>query len=377
MNGETRTILRIKCLLFLLALAAQVPLASATVTNYVGSCASGSYATISAALATTPAPNFVYVCPGTYPEQIVISKPVTLEGIYTSNAGQAFITVPSGGLTGSNPCYPELGYVQVCVSSKGAVNITNITVDGYGQTTEPTGIAYYNGSGGTMNHIETRFQEGDGLGVGIYVFGSSGTVTVENSNLHNFNFTGILTSASSTVKIEGNTLAPDSNAEAAIGAFNGASTTISGNVINGPSAPAGCDPTYGYFCAGILASPASAGSITNNTVAGVGGGYPGILILGEGDYPTTMSVTSNAIFNIAGGDGIQLNTFEAAVPPLTIKDNVITQAQNGVNFECTLDNNVSSNTITAMSSYGVANVASGEDSPNTYYNVPTLYSTCP
>src|SRR5271163_3321403 len=125
MNLRTRTISRIMCLLFLSALAAQVPLASATVTNYVGSCASGSYATITAALATTPAPNFVYVCPGTYPEQVVITKPVTLEGIYTSNAGQAFITVPSGGLTGDNPCYPELGYVQVCVSSTGRVNITN------------------------------------------------------------------------------------------------------------------------------------------------------------------------------------------------------------------------------------------------------------
>jgi hypothetical protein len=377
MNGETRTILHITCLLFLLALAAQVPLASATVTNYVGSCASGSYATISAALATTPAPNFVYVCPGTYPEQVVITKPVTLEGIYTSNSGQAFITVPSGGLTGDNPCYPELGYVEVCVSSPGTVNITNITVDGAGWSTEPVGIAYYNGGGGTMNHIETRFQEGDGLGVGIFAFGASDTVTVENSNLHSFDFTGILTSASSAMKIENNTLDPDSNAETAITAFNGDSTIISGNVINGPSAPAGCDPSHGYFFGGILAGPPPAGSITNNTVAGVGGGYPGIVILGPGDVSTTMSVTSNAIFNITGGDGIQLDTFDGAVPPLTIKNNVITQAQNGVNFECTLDNNVSSNTITAITGYGVANVASGENSPNTYYNVPTLYSTCP
>ena len=77
-------------LLFLFALAAQVPL-SAQVTNYVGSCASGGYATISAALATSPAPNFVYVCPGTYPEQVVITTPVTLQGIFGDNAGQAII----------------------------------------------------------------------------------------------------------------------------------------------------------------------------------------------------------------------------------------------------------------------------------------------
>jgi hypothetical protein len=44
-------------------LVVHVPHASATVTYYVGSCAGGSYGTISAALAASPAPNFVYVCP--------------------------------------------------------------------------------------------------------------------------------------------------------------------------------------------------------------------------------------------------------------------------------------------------------------------------
>jgi len=376
MNRETRPILRIKYLLFLLALVAQVSLASATVTNYVGSCVSGSYPTISAALATTPAPNFVYVCPGTYPEQVVISNPVTLEGIYTSNAGQAFITLPSGGLGTDNPCYPQAGIAQVCVSSSGTVNITNITVDGAGATAGPVGIAYYNSSG-TMNHVETRFQEGEGTGIAIDINGP-GTVTLENSNLHSFDFSGVFAGGNTdqTLKIEGNTIAPDTGAQTAIFASFTNSATITGNVINGPAAPVGCDPSLGYYCAGIVAIPGNAGSVSDNTVAGVGGGYAGILLLGLGDYPSTLSVTSNAIFNIAG-DGIQLNISEGALPPLTIKNNIVTQAQNGINFECELDNNVNSNTITAISSYGVANVASGENSPNTYYNVPTLYSTCP
>jgi hypothetical protein len=362
-------------LLFLSVLAAQVSIASAKVINHVGGCGgSPNFATISAALATTPAPSVVEVCPGTYSEQIVISKPVTLEGIYTSNAGQVFITVPSGGLTESNPC-SELGYVQVCVSSTGTVDITNITVDGTGQSDEPVGIAYFDSSG-TMDHIEARFQEGDGLGVGIYVYQSPGTVTVENSNVHDFDFTGILAAANTTVNIEGNALAPASNAEAAIGAFTADSTTVSGNVVNGPSAPAGCDQTNGYFCAGIIVVPALSGSVTKNTVAGVGGTYPGILLLGQGDYSTTMSVTSNTVFYIAGGDGIQLNTFVAKLPALTIKDNIVSQSGNGINFECTLDNNVSSNTITAIHSYGLANVATGQDTSDTYYNVPTLSSAC-
>lgn len=380
MNRETRTVSRIKCLVFLLVLAVQLPLASAKVTNYVGGCAGNpNFATISAALATTPAPNVVEVCPGTYPEQVVITKPVTLEGIYTSNAGQAFITIPSGGLGTGNPCYPEMGLAQVCVNSKGTVNITNITVDGNGETAAavgPIGIAY-NNSSGTINHVEARFQQNIGLGIGIYVSGE-GTVTVENSNVHDFDFYGITAGANTdqNVKIEGNTLAPDSDAQVAIGVFTANSTTISGNVINGQSAPAGCNESLGYFCGGIVVVPALAGSVTNNTVAGVGGGYAGILILGEGDYPTTMSVTSNTIFYISGGDGIQLNTFVLPLPLLTIKDNVIMQSGNGINFQCNLNNNVSSNTMNAIHSYGLANVASGQSSANSYYNVPTLSNAC-
>jgi len=277
------------------------------------------------------------------------------------------------GLTGT--ACPWL--VQVCVNNAGTVNITNITVDGNGGG-GATAITYNNTSG-TMNHIETRFQEGEGRGVGIAVPGENGkayTVTVENSNLHSFDFIGIwMTALNTSMKIEGNTIAPDADAQLAIETLYPNSLTISGNFVNGPSAPAGCNPTDGYVCGGIVVEPGSAGSITNNTVAGVGGGYPGILFFGG--FPTTMSVTSNTIFNISG-DGIQINpNLNGVVSPLTIKENVITQAQNGINFDCNLDNNVSSNTITAMSSYGVANVASGENSPNTYYNVPTLYSTCP
>ncbi len=49
-------------------------------------------------LAAVPSGSMVEVCPGTYPEQVVISKPLTLEGITIGNADQAVITVPNIGL---------------------------------------------------------------------------------------------------------------------------------------------------------------------------------------------------------------------------------------------------------------------------------------
>ena len=43
-------------------------------TFYVGSCHVGAYPTISAAVAAVPAGSIVSVCPGTYPEQVQITK---------------------------------------------------------------------------------------------------------------------------------------------------------------------------------------------------------------------------------------------------------------------------------------------------------------
>src|SRR6516165_6574893 len=57
-------------------------MSAATITYIVGTCKSGTqFSTIQSALDASPAPDTVEVCPGQYPEQITITKPVTLEGI--------------------------------------------------------------------------------------------------------------------------------------------------------------------------------------------------------------------------------------------------------------------------------------------------------
>jgi len=118
-------------LLLLALLAVCVSRASATVTYYVGSCQAGSYPTIGAALGANPAPNVVKVCPGTYPEQVVISYPVTLEGILANGMGQAIIAAPSGGL--QIDAWGGTVAAQVWVDNvTGPVNVSNITVDGEG-----------------------------------------------------------------------------------------------------------------------------------------------------------------------------------------------------------------------------------------------------
>src|ERR1700683_1493850 len=47
-----------------------------------------SFSTISAAVAAVPSGSIVEVCPGFYPEQVTISKALTLEGITSGNSNQ-------------------------------------------------------------------------------------------------------------------------------------------------------------------------------------------------------------------------------------------------------------------------------------------------
>jgi hypothetical protein len=362
---EDKTMARIKVLSFLLALVAQVPLASATVTYVVGACLPKltTFATIQSALNASPSPNVIEVCPGTYPEQIVIDIPVTIEGISADNATGATITVPPGGLQDS---FANLA-VQVLVQANGEVNLSNLTVDATGNG-DPipfwiVGVLYY-GAFGTMNHMTIQNQNGDGDGVGAWIWSSSpGTVTVENSNVQNFDRAGILvesfsTSADLTATIKGNYLASgfadSTGITLAVETSPGSGLLapfVSGNLITGTST-------------GIALFGGQQGSISKNTVVSVAG--VGIAD-GSAGVADEASVTSNTIFN-APTSGVQI---ASSTGPVT--GNTITAAGNGIDFTCTAGNNVHSNTILGATN-GLINLPSGTLSANTYYGVGTISS---
>src|SRR4030095_12092659 len=72
-------------------------------TAVVGSCLSNlqRYATISQAVSAVPPSSTILVCPGNYPEQIIIHQALTLRGVPSANASNPTITVPAGGLSES------------------------------------------------------------------------------------------------------------------------------------------------------------------------------------------------------------------------------------------------------------------------------------
>src|SRR6267143_725845 len=192
-------------ILFLLAVGLLLGASPMLAANYaVGTCKPSlpSYATISGAVSGVPPGSTVLVCPGTYPEQVTIAQPLTLKGITSANAGQAVITVPGSGLAVVTTGFGFSIASQVAVTATaGPVNISDITVDGTGNTVGgyPTwlvGILYDDGSSGTVNEVTVRNLSNSGAAMGTWAENSTATnesVTIENSSFHDIDDTAVFT----------------------------------------------------------------------------------------------------------------------------------------------------------------------------------------
>jgi parallel beta-helix repeat protein len=358
-----------------LVLAAQSLLAA---TYYVGTCASGAYSTIQAAVSGVPAGSTIKVCPGTYAEQVTISQALTIEGFSSGNSSQSVIAMPSTGLTTTSSISVGTVAPQLEVTA-GPVNITNITVDGTATSsncpsTEPypwyTGVFYSSGSSGTMKGVETRYQNCNGLGMGILIENGSGpnqSVTTENSYVHDNTAGGILaltiqnpptlaapikncyvSSPQTAILVRGTTGSVSDNylTGGFDGVFAGSAVTVTGNTVIGEAQ-------------GISLETADV-VVSNNTVSS--STYFGIFSDGGS---AGSSITSNQISN-SGKDGIYLNT-----GGVTIKSNTIIDSPNGIEFSCNTGNTTSGNTIIETTN-GFDQFPPGSTSGNNFYNVATI-----
>src|ERR1700675_4530073 len=66
----------------------------------VGTCKPNlqSYSTIEDAVSNVAAGGTILVCAGAYPEQVLITKPLTMKGVLSGKAAASVITSPKGGL---------------------------------------------------------------------------------------------------------------------------------------------------------------------------------------------------------------------------------------------------------------------------------------
>jgi hypothetical protein len=360
--------LRIKMLILLVALASGICELSATTTTitYVaGNCKPKlpSFPTISAALAASPAPDIVMVCPGTYSEQVQITLPVTLEGIASGDSSGAVITSPAGGLAvNAIDSFGDPIAAQLWVNNAaGPVTITNLTIDGAGNNNPNALIAgiFTQNSATTANRVTTRNQASSRNGIGVFAEGGTSVpaVTIENSNMHDFDADGVFVNTNSptisiTAVLKNNQIdARHAGAFAGINILSAGPLTISGNSILGAG---GLNGPLGIFF-GFFAN--MTGSVSGNTIQNL---TTGIFAASSG-----ISVVSNTIANSVQS-GISLEGL-----PATIQGNTITGSPVGIEFNCTDDPNVRSNAISDVG-IGLDRVPSETVSSNSYFNVPTI-----
>ena len=352
------------------------------------------YSTIQAAVnAATPGAT-IDVCPGTYPEQVVITIPVILTGVTGGNAANPLITVPVGGVVANTTTArggtPIPAAAQLLVQNTSGVTVENLAVDGSNSgildcSTSLVGI-YYQSSSGTVNGVSVQNQTGFaacGNSLGVYVEtegAASSTVTIENSTVRftsGLNIGATYTGTNVTIRnnsVVGSTVSLDNGIYLA----RGATGTVAGNsVIDFVSAPDTLGDTADASC-GIAVSKGS-GSIT------ISGNSVGNTEVGICLYSGTSnnSVVNNKIFNSAPNDGVYVCGNNNLV-----QNNVITSSNDAAihldNTACTGFGN--SNTITKNVVNGACVgilVPSGTTgnvlTPNTASNVALLKSAniCP
>jgi hypothetical protein len=324
-------------------------LRAADLTYVVGSCGTGKFfTTIQSALNATPAPTTVEVCPGNYPEQLVITKPVTIEALESGGArGLVVVQPPAGGLiTNAADDFGSGVAAQVLVLATRDVTLQNLVIDGtanhISSAADLVAGVYYEDSSGIVEHVTTRYQQNSVNGVGILLEGGGAdpAVTVEGCSIHDFDYVGILTETK--------------------GSRSELTATIKENVVVLPPPPTGLTinkkvfPSGFYFRAGSTVSATdndinaqadagitlsgALGVVSGNTITG---GIPAAYVQADG----AISFDSNKLVGVGGGMAIGIG---APIAATQIQNNRIINRQKGqgIYFDChSNDGLVNSNTF--------------------------------
>jgi parallel beta-helix repeat protein len=408
-------------------LAAGLMLAASSMfaaTLAVGTCEPSypSFPTIGAAVAAArvSGSTTIYVCPGTYPEQVVITKNITLKGVTIGNSGGATITAPASGLVtnatsiysddSGNACGGSAGCLQAQILVQNATaTIEDLTINGTNTNLtscvdNPIGIFYQNASGtitrnNILNSVQPSGYTGCQGGNGIYVESGAttilpnpspaadATVTISNNNVAGFQKNGIAAAASgSHATIESNVAVGagpwDGAGQNSILVYGGAAGSVTSNTVGSDVWAPDTFGDTGDAATGILVGYGSESiAISNNQVSNT---QYGIVVAGcAGCGPNNgvgdgAEVTNNTITLTHFYDAIDL-----CANNTTATGNKITGAdESGIHLDdscygSTTGTVVSGNTISGtcagvLEGPGAAGTGVGT---NTYYNAVNLILT--
>jgi parallel beta-helix repeat protein len=304
-------------------------------------------ATISYALTKAPSGATIKVAAGTYPEQLVISKNVSIAGVVNKTIIEPSILPAADTDTDS----AQSQYAIIDATSGATVNLTNLTIDGQAAqnqfnscVNDFVGVYYHDASGtmtaDTVTNIElppADFGCQDGLGV--YVASDAGhnsSVGMNYDTVTNYDKNGITCDDAGTdCSVTGSAvtgIGPTGLiAQNGIQFYDADGGSVMGSTVSGDSYTGGF-----YTAAGLLVISTGTLNVSGNTVSNSDVNiYLGTD--GSGPAPGVWSVTSNTVTGAtdkvpggsAGfGDGIQL---DSTSNPVTIKSNTVTGgAENGI-----------------------------------------------
>jgi hypothetical protein len=340
----------------------------------VGTCQPNltSYSTISQAVSSVAPGSTIFVCPGNYPEQVLITQPLTLQGVPSEGGDEAVVTVPSGGLAQSVPselCGPfmPLSY-QILVQATGPVEISNLAVDGTGGSGAfcVAGI-FYQDSSGAISEVSARNQPQIGFGIAAQTtLAGAQTVAVENSVMRGFGYQGINATASGgalTANIKANTIDAVGDETSGVFVSGLAGGTIQSNVIS-------TSASNGGNVAGIFLSGSTVEATANIIVAGPSTENNDYAFLVENG---SVRITRNWI-DAGGQEGMNLqNTGTDSV----VEQNTIVNSSTAITgCALTLGYTVSGNTI-IDAAIGVQMDSGNTTAANKFYVTAVAAAKCP
>ncbi len=272
-------------------------------------CPGAGFTTIQGAVNAAPPGAEIRVCPGTYNEQVTISRPVKIKGENGAVVMPASMAADTTSLrTGFSIA------AAILVKDTTDVKIEGLTVDGAasGIFCGPNMIGiFYRNASGKIKHVAVRNMKslpgGEGCQSGLGIFAQSGgggtsKVEVEDSSVHDYQKNGITGNEPGTdIRVKGNIvtgIGPTTGAaQNGIQIGFGATGRIEENtVINHLWSPCVSVSICGYVATNILVYDADAMRIAENTV---GKGQVGIYLVGN-----KGKVEGNNVFDTDVWDGI-------------------------------------------------------------------------
>jgi nitrous oxidase accessory protein NosD len=282
-------------------------------------CPNAQYTTITGAVNAANAGDVVAICPALYPEQLIITKPLTLRGLTVNGVDRVLLQPALVAGFGGLPFE-----AVIAVTNTRDVTIENLAIAGSNNTVSGcagaslAGIHYYNSSGRVENNAIfgaevanpqscTSLLPASGFGVEVDADQPGPfCVSVQHNSIHDYTRDGVyVTGSGVTARIEDNTI---SGVGPSIGTFqfavwvlNGAVGLINRNVITeGLCGTLSVSACINLRSEGVTLKAVGDGTVVDSNV--ITNAQNGIFI----NDANRMRITNNLIRNIDALSGMDI-----------------------------------------------------------------------